>query len=107
MFDLKILSPNEMQEYIQKDILDFDDDVFKRIHYLDAAEYRHELSFVLLDNNKIIACAVLQKNPFSRRNIYWIKYISVDVKYRNMGCAKKLIIAIFEFAKRLKYIVIK
>jgi ribosomal protein S18 acetylase RimI-like enzyme len=71
-------------------------DMFDRIKYLMVSEMMDETHFVIFDGKKVVADAGLQVSPYDSGEM-WVKFISVDPKYRNMGLARRLVERIFPY----------
>lgn len=75
------------------------EDLTKRIRYLNDREAYHEMMLVHRDGRKVVAMAGLQEAP-NEKNVLWIKFISVDPAYQGKGYGKKLAHDVFEYAAR-------
>lgn len=88
------------------DLLDHEKEIenrklFKRFKYLVPNYLKNEEVLIAQDERRIVGVAGLEKSPYED-NVYWIKYVEVDEKYREQKIARKLIEAIFDFARQRK-----
>lgn len=73
-------------------------DLYKRLHYMIPQYLDDEEVLIVEDGRRIVGALGLQKSPYDD-NVYWIKYVEVEVAYQNQGISIKLIKAAFEFAR--------
>jgi len=78
--------------------------VFKYFDINDLTGDRKEKKFYPLIevNNGIIALSELEEDPYKQQS-FWIKFVSVDPKYRGLGYASKLVEEIVRFAKEREF----
>lgn len=66
-------------------------DTLARIKYLHIDEMFRETHFVChTDKDRIIGDLAIQQSP-CEMGVLWLKHVSVDSSYRNLGIAKRLI----------------
>lgn len=65
--------------------------IFEAIKYLDVREMIRETHIVCFtDRNLLVGDLALQQSPDDPR-VLWLKHVSVDVRFRNMGIAGRLL----------------
>jgi len=69
----------------------------RRLHYLSASEYQHQVSVTLSLGTRIVGIAGLQVNP-SQQDMLWVQHVSVEEKHRGKGYARMLVEAIYAYA---------
>jgi len=96
---------NEEISYGQSSGRDFfsrvkDENISQRIKYLyyswSAVGSEHYI--YAKDNGETIGVACLQLSPYEK-NVVWIKFVSIDERYRRMGIATEIIERIFAYAQ--------
>lgn len=106
----KIITSNELLDLIYKgESLPQDNrflpieegGVFKYFNIDDLTRTHNEKKFYpLIEVNKqVIALSELEENPYQQKS-FWIKFVSVDPRYQNLGYASKLAEEIVRFAKK-------
>jgi GNAT superfamily N-acetyltransferase len=72
-------------------------------HYFDPRDLQenkeNKFYSVVKADEEITGLGELEKNPFEKDERFWVKFISVDPKYRGKGYASLLAREMFEFAK--------
>jgi GNAT superfamily N-acetyltransferase len=81
-------------------------DVYDRIDYLSPNlvygwDWEETILYIEV-KNKLVAAAGLQENP-NDPEMLWMKFISVDSEFRNMGMATSLFPAVVAFAENKGY----
>jgi GNAT superfamily N-acetyltransferase/predicted nucleotidyltransferase len=74
--------------------------MFKRLKYFNPNDLQHEISFVALEGKKIVAVAGIERSPYDKEPVFWIKHISVDPEYQGQRLASRLADSIFDYAKK-------
>ena len=65
--------------------------IFEQIKYLDVQEMIRETHIVCFtDRNLLVGDLALQQSRDDPR-VLWLKHVSVDVRFRNMGIASRLL----------------
>lgn len=74
-------------------------DLEDRIRYFYKNYTKDEFYFAIRNKRRIVAMAGMEMDPYDKSHTTtWIKFVSVDPKYRNRGLSKKLLKTIFEWA---------
>jgi len=108
LIDSQMINPQELVDIIYKGerlpqdqrFLSVDDGgVFKYFAPRDLFQnVENKIYSIVKNNQEILALGELEKDPHKANN-YWIKFLSVDPKYRDRGYASRLAEEIFKFAK--------
>lgn len=72
----------------------------KKLKYLTFGELDKEIHFTALQGDKIVGVLGIQRSPYDKQPIFWIKHISIDPDYQGKGLAERLIDSVFYYAKK-------
>lgn len=106
---LKIERFTSFDDFIKEKNLIWNDvvyDLSNRIKYFIPNQIKNEFYIIAFHDELIIGIAGLEFNPYTKKpkSEVWIKFVSVDGRFRKIGIATKLIEEIFKWSEENKWI---